>query len=157
MLLFLASTSADSRILRDILMKEHPDLLFIDRYYLCSIVYGVALLSIHSSEPMSHKIFEYWLQTVETTGRDILLNPDLYVIVNTDEETRMRRLALKGKTFDSRFSEDRRLMEAVLMLYRYFSDKYRDKAIWVENPENLLRETASRTAEKLIEKLWRKR
>ncbi|GBC68741.1 Thymidylate kinase [archaeon HR01] len=156
MLLFLANTSSDSKIIRDMMVRDRPDLLFIDRYYLCSIVYGVSLLSIHNPELEASKTFEDWFKIVESSGRSIFINPDLYIIVNVDEETRIRRLILKGRTADSRFSEDRKLMETVLGLYRHFREKHSEKTMWVENLENLLSVTAENIAEKIIEKLREK-
>ena len=153
MLLFLANTSADSHIMRDMVVREQADILFIDRYYLCSLVYGLSLIAGRQGVPSSSQPLLEWIDLLERTGRNIFIKPDLYIIVTVDEMTRVRWVSSKTEGDDMRYALDGSLQRGVLELYRVYGGLAGDRVIWVENRENLLLENARATAEKILEKM----
>ncbi len=153
MLLFLANTSADSSVMREIVGRERADILFIDRYYLCSLVYGLALLAVSQNLPRSSQLLLEWVSLLERTGGDIFIKPDLYVIVTADESIRARRLSSKMAGEDIRYALDQKLQMGVLELYRVYGEMAGERVVWVENRENLLIESARETADKILEKM----
>lgn len=153
MLLFLANTSADSLVMREIVNMEKPDLLFIDRYYLCSLVYGLALFE----DAPTSELFRDWLRLVEITGGRVFLKPDLYVIVTVEENERLRRLRLKEESEDMRYAMDQQLQQRVLKLYQLFAQMAGGKVIWVDNRENQLMENAASISEEIISRMMYKR
>ncbi|HIQ29411.1 MAG TPA: hypothetical protein EYH45_02475 [Candidatus Caldiarchaeum subterraneum] len=151
MLLFLANTSADSKIIKNIIREKKPNFYFIDRYYLCSIVYGLALIEKHQNKTFSNQHLEAIFKLVEELGDGIFIKPDYYVIVSLeDEEARMRRVMSKDLTEERRYELDTELQQHVKKHYRYFMEKQGNKALWVENSDNLLYKNAESTAEHLI-------
>ncbi|MDW8076148.1 MAG: dTMP kinase [Nitrososphaerota archaeon] len=154
MLLFAANTADDSKLVRMQLDNLRPHFEFIDRYYLCSVVYGVAILKTKHGKAVSIEDVETLLRLFEKLGRDIFVRPDLYVIVDVEEEVRLRRAISKsGKTCsaDLSYELDSHLQEEVRNLYKLLIERGAVKAIWVNNAENKLKENAILLADKLVE------
>lgn len=151
MLLFLANTSDDSAAMRRIIFSNHPDYYFIDRYYLCSIVYGLALSKVRGEE-VGRREFEEMLNLVEKLGSGVFLKPDLYVVVDVSEEIRRRRLEQKRGQggLEEEIERDAEMQENVREFYRIFAELRPREVIWVKNVEGRLKETASMVAEKLL-------
>lgn len=150
MLLFLANTSDDSKRMREELARM-PDFYFIDRYYLCSIVYGLAFSRLNGVE-VSESDFLQLLGAIEKLGGKIFLKPDLYVIVDAPEEDRFRRLMKKPSQggLEDKLERDLLMQRYVRELYRAFAEAKPDQVLWVMNLEGKLEETARIIAEKLI-------
>ena len=151
MLLFLANTSDDSATMRRTILSNHPDYYFIDRYYLCSIVYGLALSKVRGEE-VGRGEFEEMLNLVEKLGSSVFLKPDLYVVVDVSEEIRRRRLERKRGQggLEEEIERDAEMQESVREFYKIFAELRHGEVIWVENVEGKLEETASMVAEKLL-------
>lgn len=150
MLLFLANTSSDSGLMRREIEEKRPDFYFIDRYFLCSLVYGLALIGLRRGDEASGEELMSWLGLAEEAGRGIFLNPDLYVIVVVDEETRRRRIGLKLDQHDAAYEQDAELQLRVKRLYEEFRDRRSREVIWTDNPENRLTETAEELAREIL-------
>ncbi|MCS7132799.1 MAG: thymidylate kinase [Aigarchaeota archaeon] len=152
MLLFLANTSDDSKRMRVDLARS-PDFYFIDRYYLCSIVYGLAFSRLNGVEA-SEGDFTKLLDMIEKLGDKVFLKPDLYVIVDAPEENRIRRLTKKPSQggLEDELERDLSMQRHVRELYRVFAEAKPDQVLWIMNPEGRLEETAHAVAEKLISK-----
>ncbi len=152
MLLFLANTSSDSRIMREKILEEKPRYFFIDRYYLCSITYGMAYARLQGAEVTSED-FLSMVKVVEKLGSKIFLEPDLHVIVDVEEPVRLRRLERRGGggRLDEELERSTRMQEYVREFYRVFHEWRRGGSMWVENVEGLLDETAGRVAEKILQ------
>lgn len=161
MLLFLANTSDDSRIIRRLIEERAPDLLFIDRYYLCSVVYGFALSRLRGAR-VSGEDFKSFIELIEKLGEKVFVKPDLYLIVDAPEEERLRRLALKEGQggLEDLLERDSMMQQYVREFYDVFRAMRPDKVVWVVNPRGELDAVAERIArmllEKLAEKPWRK-
>ncbi|MEM4297761.1 MAG: hypothetical protein QW815_05275, partial [Nitrososphaerota archaeon] len=152
MLLFLANTSADSSVMKKAIAREKPDLLFIDRYYLCSLVYGLALIEVTTPFLKASELLDDWLSLVEKTGERVFLKPNLYVMVTADEPQRLVRLRLKEEVEDVRYALNQQLQRGVLKLYQLFAQRS-GEVIWVDNRENQLVANASAVAEKIMERM----
>ena len=157
MLLFLANTVDDSKVMLEKIVSENPDFFFIDRYYLCSIVYGLALISKNLNQAVDEKTFRELFRIFEDIGRGIIITPDLYVIVSVeDEEIRRRRVLSKSSSSERRFELDEELQKRVRQLYEGFHSNNPDRVILVNNEENKLGEIAKNLAEELIVRLREK-
>ncbi|MCD6341657.1 MAG: thymidylate kinase [Thaumarchaeota archaeon] len=150
MLLFLANTSDDSKIMKK-LMEERPDYLFIDRYYLCSIVYGLAFLNL-SGITVSAEEFTNLIGLIEKLGNNVFLKPHLYVIVDAPEEDRIKRLSRKESQggLENELERDILMQQRVRRFYKVFRDRRPDHVLWVMNPEGKLEQTAEEVAGYLI-------
>jgi len=151
MLLFLANTSSDSILMRREIEEKNPDFYFIDRYYLCSLVYGLALIGLRRGAEARGEELMSWLGLVEEAGSTIFIKPDLYVIIVVEEETRRRRLGLKLGQHDAAYEQDARLQLSVKRLYEEFRDRRGGEVIWSNNPEGELAETSGRLAQLILE------
>lgn len=154
MLLFVANTADDSRIIREQIDGLKPHFEFIDRYYLCSIVYGIAILKIKHGGLTGINDVEVLLKLFEKLGQNIFVRPDIYIIVDVDEEVRLRRVMLKHNKMcsaDVSYELDSCLQEEVRQLYRLLVERGIINAIWINNAENKLEENAILLADKLIE------
>ncbi|MEM2909549.1 MAG: hypothetical protein QXO01_00555 [Nitrososphaerota archaeon] len=154
MLLFAANTADDSKFIRMQIERLRPHFEFIDRYYLCSIVYGIAVLKTRHSKAVNVEDAENVLGVFEKLGEDVFVKPDLYVIVDVEENVRLRRAKSKSsKTSSADFSYelDSSLQEEVRKLYRLLVERRSIRAIWVDNVENKLKENAVSVADKLME------
>jgi len=149
MLLFLANTSDDSRIMRKELMRS-PDFYFIDRYYLCSIVYGLAFSKL-SGIDIAESDFLKLLDIIEKLGEKIFLKPDLYVIVDAPEEDRLRRLEKKLSQggLEDKLERDLLMQQYVRRLYRVFAEARPDQVFWIVNLEGKLEEAAQEVVKRL--------
>ncbi len=151
MLLFLANTSADSKIMRKTIQERQPDFYFVDRYYLCSIVYGLALIEKNQQKNLERQYLECTLKLMEELGYGIFVEPDYYIIVSLeDEEARMRRVMSKTLTEERRYEIDTELQQLVKKHYRFFEEIRRNNVLWIENSDNLLYKNAQLAAEHLI-------
>lgn len=148
MLLFLANTVDDSRIMRELVAKEKPEFLFIDRYYLCSIVYGLAINAKRFKVDVKGKVVTL-LREVEHLGAGRIIEPDLYLLIYVDEAERMRRATSKEGA-DRRFELDAGLQGLVIELYEEFARVVRGKATWIKNERNKLRELTAQISEMLV-------
>lgn len=146
MLLFLANTIDDSGLMAKKIMNTRPDFFFIDRYYLCSIVYGLALLARIGRQVPS--IFEA-VSLVEQMGGERLIRPDLYIIVDVEEEERLRRISSK-ESRDRPIERDTETQNIVRKMYEEYRNKNPDKAILVMNETGKLVELAKYIANLLI-------
>lgn len=151
MLLFLANTSDDSRIIREQIESESPNFYFIDRYYLCSIVYGFAFLKLQGN-PLSEEDFKRFITLIEKLGGRVFVEPDLYLIVDAPEEDRVKRLAEKESQggLENILERDTRMQQYVREFYRVFREMKPDRVYWIMNPQGKLREVAEQIVEILL-------
>ena len=150
-LLFLANTSDDSRIMKREIVENNPDYYFIDRYYLCSIVYGFAYSKLMGAE-VDEGDFISFLNLVEKLGEKIFIKPNLYIIVDVPEEYRVKRIDRKGaeKGLEGKLEKNSKMQEYVRRFYRAFMEKYPDKTLWIINPEGKLDEVRKKLVEELV-------
>jgi len=146
MLLFLANTIDDSELMIKRVMSSMPDYFFIDRYYLCSIVYGLALLRRSGREVPDVSIV---VEMVEGMGGDRLIRPDLYIIVDVEEEERLRRIAGK-KSRDRTVEHDTETQNIVRKIYADYREKNPKNTILIMNEAGKLEETGKFIADLLI-------
>ncbi len=154
MLLFAANTADDSKLIRAQVDNLRPHFEFIDRYYLCSIVYGVAILKIRHGKVVDVEDVEKLLKLFERLGHEIFVIPDVYIIVDVEEEVRLRRTmskSSKARSADLSYELDSRLQEEVRSLYKLLMERGFIKAIWVNNLENKLEDSAMLLTDKLVE------
>jgi len=150
-LLFLANTSDDSRIMKREIVENNPDYYFIDRYYLCSIVYGFAYSKLMGAE-VDEGDFISFLNLVEKLGEKIFIKPNLYIIVDVPEEYRVKRIDRKGaeKGLEGELEKNSKMQEYVRRFYRAFMEKYPDKTLWIINPEGKLDEACKAVVRELL-------
>jgi len=154
MLLFAANTVDDSKLIRTQIERSRPDFEFIDRYYLCSIVYGIAILKTRHGNAANVEDVENLIGALEKLGQDVLVKPDVYVIVDVEENVRLRRARSKSSktgSADLSYELDSRLQEEVRRLYSLLMERGSIRAIWVDNVENKLNENAVSLADRLVE------
>lgn len=156
MLLFLANTSDDSRIMRDQIRERSPDFYFIDRYHLCSIAYGFAFSKLRGSQ-VSEKDFKLFFELVERLGEGVFIKPDLYLIIDAPEEDRVRRLSEKESQggLEEELERDLRMQEYVRSFYQAFRSMIAEKVVWVVNPQGELEEVTRRIVELLLSRIVR--
>lgn len=154
MLLFLANTSDDSRILKHIIAEESPDFLFIDRYYLCSIAYGFALSRLRGAK-ISEQDFREFLEIVERLGEGVFVKPDIYLIIDAPEEDRIKRLGMKEGQggLEDMLERDSLMQEYVREFYNAFKRMRPEQVSWIMNPQGMADEIADRIARLLLERL----
>ncbi|MEM0348994.1 MAG: dTMP kinase [Candidatus Caldarchaeum sp.] len=150
MLLFLANTSDDSSVIKKIIEEKKPDYMMIDRYSLCSVVYGFALWSKRYGRKVEEKLFTQFIEIVEMLGKDVFAKPDLTVVVEVDEETRRRRTAQKTVSSDRVLEVDEELQRLVSQYYDVYLMWRPSEAVKVFNGDSMLDEVASMLAEKLV-------
>jgi dTMP kinase len=146
MLLFLANTIDDSGLMAKKVMSSRPDFFFIDRYYLCSVVYGLALLRRVGREVPDVSVA---MDLVEKMGGDRLIRPDLYIIVDVNEEERLRRIAGK-KSSDRPVERDTETQNIIRKIYEDYRAANPERAILVMNEAGKLEETGEYLANLLI-------
>lgn len=153
MLLFLANTSDDSRILKRIIEEESPDFLFIDRYYLCSMAYGFALSMLRGTR-VSKQDFKIFLELVERLGEGVFVRPDVYLIIDVLEEDRIRRLEMKEGQggLESVLERDPLMQRYVRELYQVFREMRPDKVAWIMNPQGEVDAVADKIVNLLLER-----
>ena len=151
MLLFLANTSSDSRIMKEKIRAERPHYFFIDRYYLCSIIYGLAYAKLHEVD-VSHDDLLNLLRLIEKLGSNVFIKPDIHVIVDVEEDVRMKRLGRRVESgrLDEKLEKNTRMQELVREFYRVFHTSKPDYSLWVENIEGRLDETAEYVARRIL-------
>ena len=154
MLLFLANTSDDSRIMREEIRGKSPDFYFIDRYHLCSIAYGFAFSKLRGSR-VSENDFKSFFELVEKLGKGVFLKPDLYLIVDAPEEDRVRRLSEKESQggLEDELERDVKMQEYVRSFYEAFRSMRPEKVVWVMNPQGRLEEVAGRIIKLLLSRI----
>ncbi len=152
MLLFLANTSDDSALMKKEIEKEKPDYYFIDRYYVCSIVYGLALSKARGEEVGEEELKQF-IEFVEKVGLKVFVNPDLYVIVDVGEEDRKRRVEVKEGQggIEEEIEKSTEIQDQVRKFYRYFHHLRPHQTIWLENAEGELKKNTKIIIEKLLE------
>ncbi|MEM0441035.1 MAG: hypothetical protein QXY84_03605 [Candidatus Caldarchaeum sp.] len=151
MLLFLANTSDDSSTIKAIISEKKPDFFFIDRYNLCSIVYGFALISKKQNMVIDEKKFIQFYQLVEELGANVFVQPDLILVVNVDTETRKKLTAFKQPSYDRKIETDEAIQRTVQHFYEVYAD-WRPAHVWkVYNRENEAEKIADEIARKLSE------
>jgi len=154
MLLFLANTTDDSKIMKRQIVEKKLDFLFIDRYYLCSLVYGLALIRRSRAGLVEHEDLETLIQNVERLGQEVVVKPDLYVIVDVDEATRSRwveRKLERQRMADLAYESDPRLQEEIRGFYQFFRKRHGEEVIWVTNREGMLESIARGIAKQLLD------
>jgi len=150
MLLFLANTSDDSKIMRRQIEALSPSFYFIDRYYLCSIIYGLALLEKTIKKSLIQNL-EKLMNITQELGEGIFIKPDYYVIVVLDdEESRIKRVMSKDESGERRFELDTELQRIVRRYYERFAREMERNALVVDNRDNTLSENAGKVAQHLI-------
>lgn len=151
MLLFLANTSDDSKIMRREIGLSNPKYYFIDRYYLCSLVYGFAFSRVRGVEVGAEEFMSI-LELVEKIGRNVFLDPDLYIILDVAEEARLKRLGRRESQggLENILERSTSMQEYVREFYRVFKEAREGKVLWVENVEGKLEETARQIEERLL-------
>lgn len=149
MLLFLANTVDETDAMVRKIRRANPHFLFIDRYYLCSAVYGLALIRHRRALQDLPSIVEL-INLLERVGRSDYLSPDIYLIVDVDEGERLRRL--RGKRGrEGVLERDTAFQNLVREIYDEFI-KYRpSQVIKLLNESNRLEEIADSTSRKLVE------
>jgi len=154
MLLFLANTSDDSKIIRREIEEKSPDLYFIDRYYLCSIAYGFAFSKLKGAK-VTEEDFKEFIKIVEKLGEGIFVNPDLYLIIDAPEEDRIRRLSEKRSQggLEEVLERSLEMQRRVKELYKAFQKMNPDKVVWIMNPQGGLREAASQIVRELLSRM----
>ncbi len=149
MMLFLANTVDETGAMVRKVMRSKPDFLFIDRYYLCSAVYGLALIRHRRGLQDLPSIVEL-VGLLERLGRSDYLAPDVYLIVDVGEEERLRRL--RGKRGrEGVLERDTVFQNMVREIYDEFSKSRPGQVIKLLNEPNRLEELADSTASKLAE------
>ena len=152
MLLFLANTSDDSSLMKKEIIVKKPDYYFIDRYYVCSIVYGLALSKARGEE-VGEEEFKQLLRFVEKIGVKVFLKPDLYVIVDAKEEDRKRRLEIKESQggIEEEIEKNTEIQEQVRRFYKIFYELRPLQTLWIVNAEGELENNTKIIVEKLLE------
>jgi len=152
MLIFLANTADDSKILKTIIREKKPEFMFVDRYYACSIVYGFALLSKRFSKKYSGESLIHFLKHVEELGSEIFVKPDLTIVVDIDPVTRMQRALSKQAGSDAAFERDEELQNLVRFYYDQLVEQLGGCALKVFNADNTLKQLSHSIAEDLVRK-----
>ncbi|MEM1583488.1 MAG: dTMP kinase [Nitrososphaerota archaeon] len=152
MLLFLANTSDDSSIMKREIESEKPNFYFIDRYYLCSIVYGLALSKARGEE-VGEQEFKKLIELIEKIGFTVFLRPDLYVIVDVEEEERRRRLEMKESQggIEDEIEKNIEIQKQVRRFYRVFYELRPQQTIWIVNAEGQLEHNTEIIVDRLLE------
>ncbi len=138
MLLFLANTADDSSILKRIVAEKRPEYLFIDRYYICSLVYGFGLLSRRFKQTFDEQRFLNFLNLIEEIGANVFVKPDLTVIVDVDSETRRRRTLQKKSGSDYIYETDEELQTLVQHYYDVLAQKWGGLVVKVFNADSMI-------------------
>ncbi len=148
LLLFLANTVDETRPMLRKIRLTNPHFLFIDRYYLCSLVYGLALLEYRLGVEAASRVLEA-VSLVESLGRGGLLSPDAYVFVDVSEEERLRRV--RGKRDGERVLElDTEFQNLVRRVYRDYFAAAPIPVITLQNEAGMLERLSQTTAESLV-------
>lgn len=152
MLLFLANTSDDSSIMKREIESLKPNFYFIDRYYLCSIVYGLALSKARGEE-VGEQEFKQLIELIEKIGFTVFLRPDLYVIVDVEEEERKRRLTMKESQggIEDEIEKNIEIQKQVRRFYRVFYELRPQQTIWIINAEGQLEYNTKMIIDRLLE------
>jgi dTMP kinase len=154
MLLFLANTSDDSRILKRIIAEKSFDFFFIDRYYLCSIAYGFAFSRLRGAK-VSEQDFKTFLNVVEKLGEGVFVKPDIYLIIDAPEEDRIKRLEMKEGQggLENALERDAIMQRYVREFYNAFKEMRSDQVSWMMNPQGMADAVADKIVKLLLERL----
>ena len=157
MLLFLANTSDDSRIIRSQFEREAPDFYFIDRYHLCSIAYGFAFSKLRGAE-VSEADFKKFFELIEKLGGQVFIKPDLYLIIDVPEEDRVRRLAEKRGQggLEDELERDSKMQKYVREFYQAFRSMKPEQVIWIMNPQGKVEEVTERIVKLLVSRIGKR-
>ncbi|MDW8062884.1 MAG: hypothetical protein RMI43_01785 [Candidatus Caldarchaeum sp.] len=151
MLLFLANTADDSATIKQIIEQTKPDFLLIDRYNLCSVVYGFSLNAKKFKTEIQPEEFKKFFETIEKLGSKVFVTPDVVVVVTVDPETRRQRTTLKQTSSDRIFETDEELQNIVEHYYNLYADWRPNQVIKVLNRDNMVDRLASELAEKFTD------
>jgi dTMP kinase len=148
LLLFLANTVDETRPMLLKLKRLSPHYLLIDRYYLCSVAYGLALLEHRMDLDAAARVGEI-VSLVEDLGRGGLLYPDVYIFVDVSEEERLRRV--RGKRGgEKRLEADTGFQNVVRRVYAEFLGRASSPVLTLKNESGMLERLSAETAERLI-------
>jgi dTMP kinase len=151
MLLFLANTVEETKTMVSRCARTEADFLLLDRYYLCSIVFGLAYVrrkGIAADVDVSELVGLF-----EALSGDHIVRPDLYVVIDVDEEERLRRVSSgRGAGFLERDSEFQRLVREY---YKSFWERNMEKVVWVTNERNALERTVGFVASEVLRRSGR--
>ncbi|MEM2052340.1 MAG: hypothetical protein QW614_05245, partial [Candidatus Caldarchaeum sp.] len=129
--------------------EKSPDYIFIDRYYICSLVYGFALVSKRFGNPLDKQAFLQFFRLVEKIGSEVFVKPDLIVLVEVDSETRRRRAFQKEAGSDQVFERDDELQALVQQYYGFLEGELGDTFVRVLNEDSMLETVAKNLANKI--------
>ncbi len=149
MLLFLANTVDETVAMVRKVEQKKPHFLFIDRYYLCSTVYGLALIR-HRQRPRDLPKIDEIVDLLERLGKADYLPPDIYLIVDVNEEERLKRLQGK-RGRETLLEKDSAFQNIVREIYQEFSRYRPEKVIRITNEPSMLEVLAKSIADKLVE------
>jgi len=151
MLLFLANTVEETRAMKKRLVRTEADFLLLDRYYLCSIVFGLAYIrrrGIVADVDVSELVGLF-----ESLSGDHVIRPDLYVVIDVGEEERLRRVhSDRPAGFLELDSEFQRLVREY---YRVFRERNGERVIWVVNERNALDQTIGLVTSEILRRSGR--
>ncbi len=151
MLLFLANTVEETRTMTRRCARTAADFLLLDRYYLCSIVFGLAYIrreGFAADVDVSDLVGLF-----EALSGDHIVRPDLYVVIDVSERERLRRVSSdRGAGFLERDSEFQQLVREY---YRTFRDRNEGRVVWVVNERNALDQTVELVASEVLRRSGR--
>lgn len=146
MLLFLANTVEETREMLRRCARRSADFLLLDRYYLCSIVFGLAYLR-RSGIDVAVQVAEL-VRLFESLAGPHVVRPDLYVVVDVGEEERLRRVrAERGAGF---LELDSGFQDLVRQYYEGFRSGEGERVLWVVNDRNSLEQVVERVTDELL-------
>ncbi|MCS7109971.1 MAG: hypothetical protein NZ956_00690 [Candidatus Caldarchaeum sp.] len=148
MLLFLANTADDSTAIKQIIQQTKPHFFLIDRYNLCSVVYGFSLNAKKFKTAITPEDFKKFFETIEKLGSNVFVTPDIVVVVTVDPKTRKQRTALKQTSSDRIYENDEELQNIVEHYYNIYADWRPSQVMKVVNRDNLVERLASELADK---------
>jgi dTMP kinase len=151
MLLFLTNTVEETKTMARRCARTEADFLLLDRYYLCSIVFGLAY--IRRKGIAAYVDVSELVGLFEALSGDHVIRPDLYVVIDVDEEERLRRVSSgRGAGFLEHDSEFQLLVREY---YKSFWDRNKEKVIWVVNERNALERTVGFVASEILRRSGR--
>ncbi len=151
MLLFLANTVEETRTVMRMCARAGADFLLLDRYYLCSIVFGLAYIrrrGIEADVDVSELV-----RLFEALSGSHVLRPDLYVVIDVGEEERLRRVSSDRSAGFLELDSD--FQQLVREYYRAFRERNGERVIWVVNERNVLDQTIGLVTSEILKRSGR--
>ncbi|MEM0375483.1 MAG: dTMP kinase [Nitrososphaerota archaeon] len=146
MLLFLTNTVEETREMLRRCKRRSADFLLLDRYYLCSIVFGLAYLS-RSGIEVSIRVTEL-VRLFESLSGHHVIRPHLYVVVDVDEEERLRRVrSERGAGF---LELDSTFQNLVRQYYADFRKDEGERVLWVVNERDSLEQAVAKVVDEIL-------